>query len=168
MAQASRPFFSEFAPARGVRLWGTSFEGPDLGQAVTDVVSVVRGAAHFGFSAVEASRAVHQMRASLEFESSSDRTLGHDAHAARLADHFLSGTDISPSADRAARRSALLDTYTVEELTAHLRWLLDTAPPLVVAIGPDPSAVPAAAQLHAAVAAAHRSLRRRPRCPSPS
>lgn len=154
MAQASRPFFSEFAPARGVRLWGTSFAGPDLGQAVTDVVSVMQGAAHFGFGAVEAGPAVSRMRASLEFESSNDQTLGHDAHATRLADHFLAGADISPAAERAARRSALLDAYTAEELTAHLRWLLDTAPPLVVAIGADPSAVPATAQLRAAVAAA--------------
>ena len=154
MAQSSRPFFSEFAHARDVRLWGTSFEGPDLAQAVTDVVSVVQGAAHFGFSAVEAGQAVSRVRASLEFESGSGRTLGHDAHAARLADHFLADADISPSAERAARRSALLDAYTVEELTAHLRWLLDAAPPLAVAIGPDPAAVPTVAQLRAAVAAA--------------
>ena len=46
---------------------------------------------------------------------------------------------IESIADRVARLGALLDTYTVEETTAHLRWLLEGAASLVVSLGDDPA-----------------------------
>ena len=65
--------------------------------------------------------------------------------------HFTSGGGIESTSDRVARLSALLDTFTVEEMTAHLRWILDNAPPLVVSLGDDPANVPTAAELQAAI-----------------
>ncbi|MXZ16449.1 MAG: hypothetical protein F4Y76_13205 [Acidimicrobiales bacterium] len=154
MAQATEPHFSAFAAARGLRLYGTNYQGPDLSQATTDYISVVEGAAHFGFAQAELEQAVSAFRTALEFALESDETRQDREYSFAYAEHFLSGADISSASERVARRSALLDSYTVEEATAHLRWVLDAAPPLVVSIGPDPSAVPTADGLLAAVEAA--------------
>ena len=154
MAQATEPHISSFPAARGLRLYGTNFQGSDLVQATTDYLSVVEGAAHFGFTVDELDQAVEAFRTSLQFQLESDETRQDDEYAFGYVQHFLSGTDISSTADRVARLSALLDTYSVEELTAHLRWVLVVAPPLVVSIGPDPSVVPTAEDLLAAVEAA--------------
>ena len=154
MAQATEPQLFAFPAARGLRLYGTNFQGADLVQATTDYLSVVEGAAHFGFSKGELDQAVEAFRTSLQFELESSQTRQDDEYASGYVAHFLSGADISATADRVERLGALLDTYSVEELTAHLRWVLDVAPPLVVSIGPDPAAVPTAAELLEAVAAA--------------
>ena len=153
MAQASEPHISSFPAARGLRLYGTNYQGSDLVQATTDYLSVVEGAAHFGFTPDELDQAVEAFRTSLQFQLESAETRQDDEYAFGYVQHFLNGTDVSATADRVARLSALLETYSVEELTAHLRWVLEVAPPLVVSIGPDPSAVPTAEELLAAIEA---------------
>ncbi len=153
MAQASEPHISSFPAARGLRLYGTNYQGSDLVQATTDYLSVVEGAAHYGFTAGELDQAVGALRTSLQFQLESDETRQDDEYAFGYVQHFLNGTDVSATADRVARLGALLETFSVEELTAHLRWVLEVAPPLVVSIGPDPSAVPTAEELLAAVEA---------------
>ena len=154
MAQATEPHFSAFAAARGLRLYGTNYQGSDLVQATTDYLSVVEGAAHYGFTQDELEQAVSAIRTSLDFQLQSDETRQDDDYAIGYVRHFLSGSDISSTAERVARLEGLLDTYSIEEMTAHLRWVLDIAPPLVVSIGPDPSAVPTADELLSAVEAA--------------
>ena len=154
LSQATEPHFSAFPAARGLRLYGTNYQGPDLNKATTDYISVVHGAAHFGFTQAEFDQAVSALRTSLEFELERDETRQDREYSFAYAAHFLSGADVSGTEDRVARLSALLDTYTIEELTAHLRWILDIAPPLVVSIGPDPADVPTAEELRAAVGAA--------------
>ena len=154
MAQADEPKLFAFEAARGLRLYGTNFQGADLVQATTDYLSVVAGAAHFGFTSDELGQAVDGLRASLRFQLEGSETRQDDEYAFDYVWHFLSGADISSATDRVERLDALLDTYTTEELTAHLRWVLDKAPPLVVSIGPDPAAVPTATDLLAAVEAA--------------
>ena len=154
MAQATEPHISSFPAARGLRLYGTNYQGQDLVQATTDYLSVVEGAAHFGFTPGEFEQAVETFRTSLQFQLESSATRQDDAYAFGYVGHFLSGADISATDDRVARLSALLDTYSAAEATAHLRWVLELAPPLVVSIGPDPSTVPTADELLAAVEAA--------------
>ncbi|MCY3586976.1 MAG: insulinase family protein [Acidimicrobiaceae bacterium] len=154
LSQATEPHFSAFPAARGLRLYGTNYHGPDLNQATTDYISVVHGAAHFGFTQAEFDQAVSAIRTALEFQLESEETRQDREFSFGYAAHFLSGADISSTEARVARLSALLDSYSVGELTAHLRWLLEIAPPLVVSIGPDPADVPTAEELRAAVDAA--------------
>ena len=154
MSQASEPHIGAFAAARGLRLIGTNFQGSDLTQATTDFLGVVEGAAHYGFTPAELDQAVSAIRTSLEFELESEQTRQDEEYAFEYVDHFLTGADISSASDRANRLGALLDTYSANELTAHLRWVLGIAPPIVVSIGPDPSQVPTAQELRAAVEAA--------------
>ena len=153
MSQATEPHIGTFAAARGLRLVGTNYQGSDLVQATTDYLAVVEGAAHFGFRPDELDQAVSAFRTSLEFQLESEETRQDGEYAFSYVDHFLSGADISSTADRVNRLGALLGTYSVTELTAHLRWVLDKAPPLVVSIGPDPSQVPTAEELLGAVEA---------------
>ena len=154
MSQASEPYLSLWQEARGLRLYGTNLRGPDLAQATTDYLSVVEGAAHYGFTADELEQATTATRTALEAHLERAETASSSAHANDYAAHFVRGEGIAAAADRVARLGALLDTFTVEEMTAHLRWLLEGAPPLVVSLGDDPANVPNAAELRAAIDAA--------------
>ena len=151
MSQASEPFMALWQQARGLRLYGTNLRGPDLKQATTDYLSVLEGAAHYGFTQDELDRAAREWRTGLEAALEGAETTQSSAYASRMVSHFTSGGGIESTSDRVARLGALLDTFTVGELTAHLRWILDNAPPLVVSLGDDPANVPTAAELQAAI-----------------
>ncbi len=151
MSQASEPDMILWQQARGLRLYGTNIRGPDLGQATTDYISVLDGAAHFGFTPGELEQAVVGARTELAAQLEGSETIQSSAYADRFVAHFVQGASIESTADRVARLGALLDSFTVEEMTAHLRWVLDNAPPLVVSLGDDPSNVPTASDLQAAI-----------------
>ena len=151
MSQASEPYLSLWQQARGLRLYGTNLRGPDLQQATTDYLAVVEGAAHYGFTQDELEQAVRGWRTSLEALLGRAETTQSSDYADRYLLNFVSGEGMEAIGDRVARLSGLLDTFTVEEMTAHLRWLLDNAPPLVVSLGDDPANVPTASELRAAI-----------------
>ncbi|MDE0702063.1 MAG: insulinase family protein [Acidimicrobiaceae bacterium] len=151
MAQADEPAMWLWQQARGLRLYGTNIEGTDLAQATTDYLSVLAGAAHYGFTDDELDQAATAARTSLDYQLEREPTIQSAGHADRYTSNFVNGGSIESVEDRVARLEALLDTFTVEELTAHLRWILDNAPPLVVPLGDDPANVPDIAQLQAAI-----------------
>ena len=151
MSQASEPFMALWQQARGLRLYGTNLRGPDLQQATTDYLSVLEGAAHYGFTQGELDRAVTEWRTALGAQLEGAETTQSSEYADRLVSNFLTGGGIESTSDRVARLGGLLDTFTVEELTAHLRWILANAPPLVVSLGDDPANVPSASDLAAAI-----------------
>ncbi len=151
MSQADEPTMSLWQQARGLRLYGTNIVGEDLQQATTDYLSVLQGAAHHGFTADELDQATSLARTSLEAQLEREATIQSAGYADRFVLNFGRGESIESVEDRVARLDELLDTFTVEELTAHLRWILDNAPPLVVPLGDDPANVPDASQLQAAI-----------------
>ena len=151
MSQASEPFMDLWQQARGLRLYGTNLRGPDLLQATTDYLAVLEGAAHYGFTQDELEQATNWERTQLETLLDGAETAQSSNYADRYVYHFVRGEGMEAISDRVARLSGLLDTFTVEEMTAHLRWLLDNAPPLVVSLGDDPANVPTASELRAAV-----------------
>ena len=153
MSQASEPYLSLWQQARGLRLYGTNLRGPDLAQATTDYLSVVEGAAHYGFTPDELEQATRAARTALEAHLEGAETINSSDHAASYVQYFVQRGGIESAADRVARLGALLDAFTVEEMTAHLRWLLEGAPPLVVSLGDDPANVPTAVELQAAIEA---------------
>ncbi len=153
LAQTTEPHLSTFSAARALRFIGTNYQGPDLAAATTDYISVVEGAARWGFTQSELEQVAAAVRTSFDFQLDSEATTQDAEYASDYLGHFLGGSDISSTNDQVARQRALLDSFTVAELTAHLRWLLDRAAPILVSIGPDPAQVPTADELIAAVAA---------------
>ena len=151
MSQASEPYMVWWQQARGLRLYGTNIRGEDLQQATTDYLSVLAGAAHYGFTPAEMDQAIAAARTSLEAQLEREATIQSAGLADRYARHFVQGESIESVEDRVSRLGALLDTFTVEEMTAHLRWILDNAPPLVVSLGDDPANVPNAEELQEAI-----------------
>lgn len=151
MTQTDEPDMVLWQQARGLRLYGTNIEGPDLAQATTDYLSVLAGAAHYGFSDEELEQATTLARTFLNAELEGEATIRSAGYADRYVSNFVDGASVESVEDRVARLEALLDTFTTEELTAHLRWILDNAPPLVVPLGDDPANVPDIAQLRAAI-----------------
>ena len=151
MSQASEPYLSLWQQARGLRLYGTNIRGQDLKQATTDYLSVVEGAARYGFTQDEWNQAASLNRTHLQSQLEQAATVQSAGYAHRYVLNFVRGEGIEPVEDRVARLDALLDTLTVEEMTAHLRWVLDNAPPLVVSLGDDPANVPDVADLRSAI-----------------
>ena len=151
MSQANQPYMSLWQQARGLRLYGTNIRGQDLQQATTDYLSVLAGAAHHGFTQDELDQAVAAARTTLQAELEREATIESAGYASRYVLNFVLGSGIESVEDRVARLDALLDTFTVEELTAHLRWILNNAPPLVVSLGDDPANVPNVEELRAAI-----------------
>ena len=154
LAQTTEPHIGTFSAGRALRFIGTNYQGSDLAAATTDYVSVVEGAARWGFTQSELDQVAAAVRTSFDFQLDSEATTQDAEYASDYLGHFLSGSEISSVSDSVARQRALLETFTVEELTAHLRWLLDLAAPILVSIGPDPADVPTADELIAAVEAA--------------
>ena len=151
MAQAGEPYIRLWQQTRGLRLYGTNIKGRDLQQATTDYLSVLAGAAHHGIEPDELEQAAATARTWLESQLEREATIENAGYASRYVLNYTRGESIESVEDRVDRLTALLDSFTVEELTAHLRWILDNAPPLVVSLGDNPANVPDAAQLRSAI-----------------
>ena len=62
LAQTTEPHLGTFSKARALRFVGTNFQSPDLAAATTDYISVVEGAARWGFSQSELDQVVESRR----------------------------------------------------------------------------------------------------------
>ena len=154
LSQVDPPSFATFDHARALRYYGTNWQGPDLASASTDYLNVLMTAHEHGFTSSETQRAVEQLAAGLEFQLQNAPTIQDYQHAQRYENHFLRGADLGAVQDRVDRVSALLEELTSEELTAHYRWMMDRAGPIVVVVGPNPACVPTTDALDAALTAA--------------
>ena len=154
LSQVDPPSFVIFDHTRALRYYGTNWQGPDLASASTDYLNVLLTAHEHGFTPSETQRAVEQIAAGLEFQLQNGPTTQNSQHAQRYENHFLRGADLGAVQNRVDRVSDLLEELTSEELTAHYRWMMDRAGPIVVVVGPNPACVPTTDDLDAALAAA--------------
>ena len=94
MSQASEPYMVLWQQARGLRLYGTNLRGPDLQQATTDYLSVLEGAAHYGFTQDELEQAVSGERTALEALLDGAETIQSSDYADRYVLNFVRGEGI--------------------------------------------------------------------------
>ena len=151
LAVAASPRIEEFFIGSALRFHGTNFTGPDLLAATADLLSVLAGAAEFGFTGDEAAIAIVALRDDLGEMIAEEANGRHDYHADRYADHFLQGAYIDTAENRLNWYESQLDGFTADELSAHWRWLHDHAGPIVVPYGQEQSAVPTAEDVLAAI-----------------
>ena len=154
LSQVDPPRFLTFTYNRGLRYYGTNWQGDNLDTASTDYLSVLLTAQEHGFTPGDLQRAVSQIEVFLQFQLDSAPTTQDNQWAGLYQEHFFYGADIDAVERSAARISALLAELTPGELTEHFRWQMERGGLLAIAVGPDPSAVPTAAELDAALAAA--------------
>ena len=154
LSQVDPPRFLTFTYNRGLRYYGTNWQGDNLDTASTDYLSVLLTAQEHGFTPGDLQRAVSQIEVFLQFQLDSAPTTQDNQWAGLYQEHFFYGADIDAVERSAARISALLAELTPEELTEHFRWQMERGGLLAIAVGPDPSAVPTVAELDAALAAA--------------
>ncbi|MEM8922072.1 MAG: insulinase family protein [Actinomycetota bacterium] len=145
------PWAGAFQYHRNLRFLGFNFDARDLGPAMQEVVTVVRRAEVSGFDDEELARAADAIRVEVEAEAESagftnDRFLADD-----YVEHFLTGADISAADAWQRRTDELLDEIDAAEVTELYRWEMARNAPLVVVVGPDPTALPTEADLEAAV-----------------
>ena len=154
LTQVDRPTFVTFALNRALRYYGTNWQGEDLDTASSAFLSVLLTAQEHGFTDADLTHAVDELAAESQHELDRAATINDSEYAQRYTEHYLYGADMSAAEERHARTTALLDEMTAEELTAHYRWLMERAGPIVIAVGPDADSVPTVADLEAAMAAA--------------
>ena len=154
LSQVDPPWFTSFTYNRGLRYYGTNWQGDDLDTASTDYLSVLLTAQEHGFTVGDLSRAISQVVSSLQLQLDRAPTTQDGQWAGLYQQHFFYGADIDSVAGSVIRTATLLQEITHEELTEHFRWQMKQGGLLVVAVGPDPSSVPTVAELDAAVAAA--------------
>ncbi len=154
LSQVDPPKFITFTYNRGLRYYGTNWQGDNLDTASTDYLAVVRTAQEHGFTAGDLQRAASQIAASLEFRLDNAPTTQDNEWASLYQRHFIYGADIDSVERSVARTAALLAELTPEELTDHFRWQMNRGGLLAIAVGPDSSSVPTVAELDVALAAA--------------
>jgi zinc protease len=148
------PFVTRFDENRAQTFLGFNFDAPDLAAGTEYVLTELRRIELGGFSDAEYERAAQQIRTALDqalasVDSTQDRT-----YADVYAGHFLSGDQISSLADTHERLTNALDEGSASDVTDLFRWELSRAAPIVIAVGPDLSALPSVDELAAAVEAA--------------
>lgn len=152
-------FLSQLDPAKwdpfnytdGIRFYGTNLRADDLATALGDYWSMVLSLEAAGFSDEDLQLAADVVRSDLQFELDSVGTVQDAEWAALYVSHFLTGDDIGAVADRVERIDTLLAEMRPEELTEHFRSIMGAAAPIVIAVGTDPSEVPTAEEMRAAV-----------------
>ena len=154
LSQVDPPRFFAFTYNRGLRYYGTNWQGDNLDTASRDYLSVLLTAQEHGFTSGDLRRAISQIVADLQFLLDRIPTIQDREWADYYQDHFFYGGDIDSVARSVTRTARLLPQFTPEELTEHFRWQMRRGGLVVVAVGPDPSSVPTVAELDAALAAA--------------
>ena len=154
LSQVDPPRFSTFTYNRGLRYYGTNWQGDNLDTASSDYLAVLLTAQEHGFTPGDLQRAVSQIEVFLQFQLDSASTTQDNQWAGLYQEHFFYGADIDALERSVARTSALLAELTSEELTEHFRWQMERGGLLAIAVGPDASSVPTVAELDAALAAA--------------
>ena len=154
LSQVDPPQFGSFTYNRGLRYYGTNWQGDNLDTASTDYLSVLQTAQEHGFTATEMERAASQLAVYLQFQLDNAASTQDRQYAGLYQQHFFYGADIGTVEEGVTRVSALLDEITAEELTEHYRWLMGRAGLVVIAVGPDAASVPTEADLDAALDAA--------------
>ena len=152
-------FLSQLDPAKwfpfsyteGLRYYGTNLRADDLAAALGDYWSMVLSLEEEGFSDADLEHAADVVRTDLEFELQSVGTRQDHQWSELYVAHFLEGADIGTVADRVARVDALLEEMQPEELTEHLRSIMSAGPPIIIAVGADPSEVPTVEEMRAAI-----------------
>ena len=154
LSQVDPPHFSSFTYNRGLRYYGTNWQGDNLDTASADYLSVLLTAQEHGFTDGDRSRAIKQIVSSLQLQLDSAPTTQDSQWVGRYQQHFFYGADIDSVAGSVIRTATLLTEITTEELTEHFRWQMEQGGLLAIAVGPDPSSVPTVAELDAAWASA--------------
>ena len=154
LSQVDPPSFFSFTYNRGLRYYGTNWQGNNLDTASTDYLSVLLTAQEHGFTDGDRGRAIRQIVSSLQLRLDSAPTIQDNQWVGRYQDHFFYGADIDSVAGSVIRTATLLTEITTEELTEHFRWQMSQGGLLAIAVGPDPSSVPTVAELDAAWASA--------------
>ena len=154
LSQVDPPHFSAFTYNRGLRYYGTNWQGDNLDTASRDYLSVLLTAQEHGFTSGDLRRAISQIVADLQFLLDRTPTIQDGEWAGIYQDHFFYGGDLDSVARSVTRTARLLAQLTPGELTEHFRWQMQRGGLVVIAVGPDPSSVPTVAELDAALAAA--------------
>ncbi|MXW93980.1 MAG: hypothetical protein F4110_04270 [Acidimicrobiaceae bacterium] len=154
LSQVDPPSFLAFTYNRGLRYYGTNWQGDNLDTASKDYLSVLLTAQEHGFTPGDLGRAIRQVVAGLQFLLDRAPTIQDSEWAGVYQDHFFYGGDIDSIAGSVTRTARLLAQLTHEELTEHFRWQMLRGGLLAIAVGPDPSSVPTVDELDAALAAA--------------
>ena len=147
LTQATMPYLLEFFSGHALRFYGTNFGGRELAAGTTDLLSVLAGAAEFGFTEDEMRRAVEAASVVLDAAVEAEPTMQDGEYASLYVKHFLEGAYVDSAEDRRDWYESLAEDLTVDDLSEHWRWTYDNSAPIVVAYGETVASIPSAEEL---------------------
>ena len=153
LTQATMPYLLEFFSGNALKFYGTNFGGDELAVGTTDLLSVLAGAAEFGFTQEEMDRAVEAVFVVLNAAVEAEPTLQDGDYAALYVKHFLEGAYIDSAEDRRDWYESQAEELTVDDMSEHWQWMYGNSAPIVVAYGETASSIPSADELADAVEA---------------
>ena len=142
LALTDSPLIQQFPTGNALRFYGTNFTSADLPTGLTDFLSVLEGAAEFGFTRWELAQAVAAMRAYMEAEFRALPTTTSRDYADLYVQHYLRGAYIDTEASRFNWYKARMRELTAGQLSSHWQWVWDRSGPIVVPYGEVGHAVP--------------------------
>ncbi len=143
----SAPYFIEFLAARGLRYFGTNIKAADLAVGLNDYMSYLLAPAETGFTENDMERMRQVMQSVFSQQQNQIDTTQDSQFADLLQNYWLAGADIDETQARISRQSALIESFTAEELTNHWRYLLEISGPIIIAVGADQATLPTTAEL---------------------
>jgi len=145
------PFVGHIPLSRDRALLGLNTSSLDLAEGTTTVLAEFATAASTGFTDEELRRAREDMASVVDQMLVGEATLQDSHYADAYWRHFLVGSDISSTQDQVERLSRLLDDLTVDEVSEHFAWLMQTAAPIVILVGETEADVPTRSELTRAI-----------------
>ena len=136
---------------------GFNLDADDLVAGTEVFMTELQASLQNPFTEAEIQRAADVLRSAEEQRLEQFETIQDSDFADQLLFTFLRGGDISDVEDSVDRNLDFLDALTAEQANQHWGWMLTSAAPIVIIVGPDAERVGTPQEHLAAVAAASRA-----------
>lgn len=140
--QISAPYLTQFFYANALRFFGMNFGGVDLTRGLTDIMSILEGAAEFGFTQQELDTAVEALRTTLNSAIRAEPTQQDYTYANSYTEHFIKGNFLGTPQERLDWFETQVEELAVADLSEHWQWFWTHAEPIIVPYGENELDVP--------------------------
>ncbi len=130
-----------FSYARDLVYLGFNVDADDLEAGTEEFMTELQGSIQNPFTQSELDRATAVIRSSQEQRLAQSGTTQDSDFANGLVNHFIGGGDIQSVDDSVDMVIEILDELGLAAVNNHYGWMLTTAAPIVIVVGPDATRV---------------------------
>lgn len=136
---------------RGLQYMAFNVAAADLELGAEVLLTEIESTIKSGFSDAELNRAIDVWRNIADQRLKGENDISDAEWANQLLEHFLGSADLQSTKDSVAMNLGIVDSLEIAEVNNHWGWIMTSAGPIVVTIGPDAETVGTPAGLLAAL-----------------